>query len=64
MNIQKYFSVNPSLPHPDADSEGEALPMADAVKWAVRVLRDPFAGQFERSRAAAELQLSFEEMEG
>lgn len=64
MNIAQYFTVNPSLPHPDADNDGETLPMADAVAWAVRVLRDPNAGSFERSRAAAELLMSFEALEG
>lgn len=63
MNLSHYFTANPALPHPDADNEGEALPMADAVKWAVRVLRDPNAGFFERTRAAAELLMSFEELE-
>ena len=64
MTIAQYFTGNSSFPHPDALGEGETLPMADAVRWAVRVLRDPNAGSFERSRAAAELSLSFEELEG
>lgn len=64
MNISQYFTVNSSTPHPDTVNEGETLPMADAVKWAVRALRDPSAGSFERARAATELELSFEQLEG
>lgn len=64
MNLSQYFTVNPSFPHPDTVSEGDILPMADAVAWAVRVLRDPNAGSFERARAATELELSFEQLEG
>jgi hypothetical protein len=63
MNVQKYFSMNPAFPHPDDENEGDALPMADAVAWAVRVLRDPNAGSFERGRAAAELLIAFEALE-
>lgn len=66
MQLSKYFSVNPHFVHPDDDTEGDGapLPLGDAVRWAVRVLRDPNAGSFERARAATELLMSFEQLEG
>lgn len=66
MNLSHYFTVDPALPHPDnsGDFDVAPLPLIDAVRWAVRVLRDPNAGSFERTRAATELLISFEQLEG
>ena len=63
MRLSKYFTVNPSFPHPDEENENDPLPLDDAVAWAVRVLRDPNAGSFERSRAATDLLMSFEALD-
>jgi hypothetical protein len=53
-----YFTVNPALPHPDDDREPQPMELADAIAWAVRVLRDPTADQWTRRKAADELEFS------
>lgn len=55
-----YFTVNPALPHPDDDREPQPMELADAIAWAVRVLRDPTADQWTRRKAADELEFSQE----
>lgn len=53
-----YFTVNPALPHPDDNREPQPMELADAIAWAVRVLRDPTADQWTRRKAADELEFS------
>ena len=42
--------------HQDGDPPPQ--PLAEAIAWAVKVLRDPTADQWTRTRAADELQYS------
>lgn len=53
-----YFTANPAYPHPDSDSEPPAMPLDEAILWAIKVLRDPTADQWARRKAADELQYS------
>jgi hypothetical protein len=62
MNRQ-HFTVNPALPHPDDDSEAAPMPLDDAIRFALRVLKDPTATQWQRQKAADELQYSFDTQE-
>jgi hypothetical protein len=39
------------------------MPLADAVAFALRMLKDPNATQWQRQKAADELQYSFESQE-
>ena len=57
---RQHFTVNPAYPHPDSDSEPPAMPLDEAILWAIRVLRDPTADQWTRRKAADELTYSFE----
>lgn len=59
MNRQ-HFTMNPALPHPDSDSEPPAMPLDEAILWAIKVLRNPNADQWTRRKAADELTHSFE----
>lgn len=56
----RYYTVNPSFPHPDDDREPAPLSMLEAVRLAARILRDPTADQWTRNKAADELIYSFE----
>ena len=62
MNRQ-FFTMNPVFPHPDSDHEPQPMPLDDAIMWAIRVLRDPTADQWNRTKAADELAYSFETQE-
>ena len=52
------FTMNPAYPHPDQDGDPPPQPLAEAIAWAIKVLRDPAADQWTRTRAADELQYS------
>lgn len=54
----QHFTVNPALPHPDSDSEPPAMPLDEAIRFALRILKDPTATQWQRQKAADELQYS------
>lgn len=60
---REYFTMNPAHPHPDDDSEPQPMPLDEAIAWAVKVLRDPLADTWTRTRAADELQFSHESQE-
>lgn len=53
-----HHTANPATPHPDSDHEPQPMELADAIAWAVRVLRDPAADQWTRRKAADELEFS------
>ena len=54
------FTVNPAFPHPDQDSDQvQALPLDEAIAWALKVLKDPKADQFTRNQAASELDAAW-----
>lgn len=57
---RQYFTMNPAYPHPDQEPDPTPQPLADAIAWAVKVLRDPTADQWTRTRAADELQYSYD----
>jgi hypothetical protein len=59
MNRQ-HFTVNPALPHPDSDSEPAPMPLDEAIRFALRMLKDPTATQWQRQKAADELRYSYE----
>jgi hypothetical protein len=54
----QYFTQNPALPHPDSEHEPQPWELNEAISWAIKVLRDPTADQWTRTRAADELQFS------
>jgi hypothetical protein len=60
---RQQFTVNPALPHPDSDSEPAPMPLDDAIRFALKVLKDPTADQWTRQKAADELQFSHETQE-
>lgn len=55
---REYFTANPAHPHPDDDREPQPWPLAESIAWAIKILRDPLADQWTRTRAADELQYS------
>jgi hypothetical protein len=59
MNRQ-HFTMNPALPHPDSenDSDPAPMPLDDAIRFALKVLKDPTATQWQRQKAADDLQYS------
>jgi hypothetical protein len=57
---RQHFTMNPSLPHPDSDSDPQPMPLDDAIRFALRMLKDPTATQWQRQKAADELTYSFE----
>ena len=57
---RQHFTANPALPHPDSDSEPPAMPLDNAILWAIKILRDPTADQWTRRKVADELAYSFE----
>jgi len=59
MNRQ-HFTVNPALPHPDSEGDPAPMPLDDAIRFALKVLKDPTADQWTRQKAADELTYSFE----
>jgi len=59
----KYFTMNPALPHPDSDSEPQPMPLDEAIRFALRILKDPNATQWQRQKAADELQHSHDTQE-
>lgn len=59
----KHFTMNPALPHPDSDSEPAPMPLDDAIRFALRILKDPTATQWQRQKAADELIYSYETQE-
>ena len=56
----KYHTANPATPHPDSEAEPQPWPLIDSIRHAAKVLRDPNADQWTRTRAADELIYSFE----
>jgi hypothetical protein len=57
------FTMNPATPHPDDDTDPQPMPLNEAVSFALRMLKDPNATQWQRQKAADELQYSFESQE-
>lgn len=57
---RQHFTMNPALPHPDSDSEPAPMPLGEAINFALRILKDPNATQWQRQKAADELTYSFE----
>ena len=55
-----HFTVNPALPHPDSDGDPEPMQLADAITFALKILRDPNADMWARRKVADELSYSFE----
>lgn len=50
------FTVNPAYPHPDQDSDQvQAWPLNEAIAYAIAVLHNPKADQFDRNYAAMQL---------
>ena len=50
------FTVNPAFPHPDQDSDQvQAWPLNEAIAYAIAVLHNPKADQFDRNYAAMQL---------
>jgi hypothetical protein len=62
MNRQ-HFTTNPATPHPDSDSDPAPMPLDEAINFALRMLKDPNATQWQRPKAADELAYSFETQE-
>jgi hypothetical protein len=62
MNRQ-HFTINPALPHPDSDSDPKPMPLDEAIAFALWVLKDPNATQWQRQKAADELQYSHDTQE-
>jgi hypothetical protein len=62
MNRQN-FTVNPATPHPDSEGDPAPMPLNDAIRFALRILKDPTATQWQRQKAADELTYSFESQE-
>jgi hypothetical protein len=60
---RQYFTMNPATPHPDSEHEPQPWELDEAISWAIKVLRDPTADQWTRTRAADELQFSHESQE-
>lgn len=61
---RQHFTMNPALPHPDSDSDPVPMPLDEAIAFALRVLKDPNATQWQRQKAADELQYSHETQDG
>ena len=57
------FTMNPATPHPDDDTDPQPMPLAEAVAFALRMLKDPNATQWMRQKAADELRYSFDTQE-
>jgi hypothetical protein len=57
------FTMNPALPHPDSEGDPQPMPLNEAVAFALRMLKDPTATQWQRQKAADELQYSYETQE-
>lgn len=54
------FTVNPAFPHPDQDPDKvEAWPLGEAIAYAIAVLHNPNANQFDRNYAAHQLDLAW-----
>ena len=62
MNRQ-HFTANPATPHPDSDSDPQPMPLDEAIAFALRMLKDPTATQWQRQKAADELRYSFDTQE-
>ena len=48
------FTVNPALPHPDSDSEPPAMPLDEAILWAIK----PYATRTPTNGRAAKWRTS------
>ena len=57
MNRQP-FTMNPATPHPDSEGDPVPMPLDEAISFALRILKDPTATQWQRQKAADELQYS------
>jgi hypothetical protein len=62
MNRQ-HFTMNPATPHPDSEGDPAPMPLDEAVAFALRILKDPNASQWQRQKAADELRYSFDTQE-
>jgi hypothetical protein len=60
MKRRQHFTYNPATPHPDDDREPQPWTMDEAISFALKVLKDPTATQWQRQKAADELQFSHE----
>jgi hypothetical protein len=59
----KHFTMNPATPHPDSEGDPQPMPLDEAISFALRILKDPTATQWQRQKAADELQYSHETQE-
>ena len=57
------FTVNPALSHPDSEDDPVPMPLGEAIGFALRILKDPNATQWQRQKAADELRYSFDTQE-
>ena len=57
------FTMNPATPHPDDDTDPQPMPLDEAVAFALRMLKDPNATQWQRQKAADELAYSYKTQE-
>ena len=57
---RQHFTMNPATPHPDDDTDPAPMPLAEAVAFALRILKDPTATAWQRQKAADELAYSYE----
>lgn len=55
----QHFTVNAAYPHPDSDGEPPPWPLDEAIRYAIKTLRDPNATQFTRNAAATELDVAW-----
>lgn len=60
---RQHLTMNPATPHPDSEHEPQPMPLDEAIIWAIKILRDPKADQWTRSKAADELAYSFETLD-
>ena len=60
---RQHFTVNPALPHPDSEGDPAPMPLDEAIAFALRILKDQNATQWQRQKAADELRYSYETQE-
>lgn len=55
------FTTNAAYPHPDSDidSEPPPWPLDEAIRHAIKIMRNPNADQFTRNAAATELDVAW-----
>jgi hypothetical protein len=63
LDHRQHFTMNPATPHPDSEGDPAPMPLDEAIAFALRMLKDPTATQWQRQKAADELQYSFDTQE-